>query len=173
MSVARANLVAVVWLPLAALLTLGPFVIRWGAAPLSAAVPGPGALPLVLFLLLASVLLHEAAHAAGFLLLGRAPGSAVRLGFHRRSLTPYAACAAPIAARAYRATALLPAVALGLLPAAVAAATGWGRLALWSWAMVAVAGGDVAAVWAIRQVPARAAVLDHPSRVGCRVLGPG
>ena len=73
-------------------------------------------------------------------------------------------------ARGYRATALLPAIVLGLGPALAATAGGWGALGLWSWAMLAVAGGDVAAVWAIRRVPATALVQDHPARVGCRIL---
>jgi hypothetical protein len=170
MSVGRANLIALLWLPAAALLALGPFIYRWGAAPLAASIPPPSRLPLVLLVLLASVLLHELVHVAGFLLLAGAPRRAVRLGFSRRTLTPFACCGEPVSARGYRITALLPALVLGLGPAAVAAAGGWGALALWSWAMLAVAGGDVAAVWAIRRVPAAVLVLDHPARVGCRVL---
>jgi hypothetical protein len=170
MSVGRANLIALVWLPVAALLALGPFLLRWGIAPLAAAIPPPSRLPLLLAVLLASVLLHELVHLAGFLLLAGASRRAVRLGFNRRSLTPFACCAEPVSARGYRATALLPAILLGLAPALVAAVAGWGALGLWSWAMLAVAGGDVAAVWAIRRVPPTAPVLDHPARVGCRVL---
>ena len=171
MSVARANLVAVAWLPVAAGLVLAPFAARWGAPALAAAIPGPGRLPAMLAVLLGSVLLHELAHAAGFLLLAGAPRSAVRLGFHRRTLTPFAACSTPVRASAYRASALLPAVALGLLPGLAAFVTGSGLLALWSWTMLAVAGGDLAAVWAIRGVPPDTLVLDHPVRVGCLVAG--
>jgi len=36
-------------------------------------------------------------------------------------------------------------------------------------AMLAVAGCDLAALWAIREVPRGTLVLDHPSRVGCQV----
>jgi hypothetical protein len=170
MSVGRANLIALAWLPAAALLALGPFALRWGGQPLADAVPAPSSLPLVLGVLLASVVLHELMHVAGFRLLAGAPARAVRLGLNRRTLTPFACCADPVSARGYRATALLPATALGLVPALLAAASGSGLLALWSWAMLAVAGGDVAAVWAIRRVPAHALVQDHPARVGCRVL---
>ena len=169
MSVGRANLIALFWLPIAALLALGPFLLRWGAEPLVAAIPPPSRLPLVLAVLLASVLLHELVHLAGFLLAG-APRGPVHLGFNRRTLTPFACCGEPVTARGYRATALLPAIVLGLGPALAATAGGWGALGLWSWAMLAVAGGDVAAVWAIRRVPPTALVQDHPARVGCRIL---
>src|SRR4029453_4299225 len=69
MSVGRANLIALFWLPIAALLALGPFILRWGTAPLAASIPPPSQLPLVLIVLLVSVLLHELVHGAGFLLL--------------------------------------------------------------------------------------------------------
>lgn len=170
MSVARANLIALLWLPVAALLALGPFILLWGAAPLARSIPPPSQLPLVLIVLLASVLLHELVHVAGFLLLAGAPRRAVRLGFNRRTLTPFACCGEPVSARGYRITALLPALVLGLGPALAATTASWGGLALWSWAMLAVAGGDVAAVWAIRRVSPAALVQDHPARVGCRVL---
>lgn len=172
LSVVRANLLALAWLPVAGLIALGPFLLRWGWPVLERSWPSPEALPIVLLVLVVSVLAHEGLHAAGFLLVGKAPPDKVRLGFSRRTLTPYASCSAPVTAAAYRVTALLPAAGLGLLPAAVASLAGWGLLALWSWAMLAVAGGDLAAVWAIRRVPAKALVLDHPSRVGCRTLGP-
>ena len=48
LSVGRANLIALFWLPIAALLALGPFLLRWGAEPLAAAIPSPSRLPLVL-----------------------------------------------------------------------------------------------------------------------------
>ena len=52
MSVARANLVAVAWLPVAAGLVLAPFAARWGAPALAAAIPGPGRLPAMLAVML-------------------------------------------------------------------------------------------------------------------------
>jgi hypothetical protein len=170
MSVVRANLIGLGWLPLAALLALGPFVLRWGGAPLAAELPGPGALPVLLALLAIGILAHESLHVVGFLLFGGVPRSSVRLGFQRRTLTPFASCRVPVAAGAYRKAALLPAVALGALPAFVGVITGSAALALWGWVMLGLAGGDLAAVWAIRRVPSRSLVLDHPSRVGCRVV---
>jgi Putative zincin peptidase len=171
MSVVRANLIGLGWLPLAAIVTLGPFALRWGGAPLAEQLPGPAALPVVLPLLALAILMHESLHALGFLWFGGVPRARVRLGFQRRTLTPFAACSAPVAAGAYRKAALLPAVVLGGLPAIVGVITGSAGLALWGWAMLALAGGDVAAVWAIRRVPSTSMVLDHPSRVGCQVVG--
>ena len=169
MSVARANLLAIAWLPVSGLLTLGPFVLLWGSDRIDAAFPAATDLRFALPVLAVSVLLHEGLHALGFRLLGGAPRSAVRLGFQRRTLTPYANCTAPIRANAYRATALLPGAVLGVGPVLAAWVSGAGIPVLYGWAMLAVAGGDLAAVWAIRDVPGEVLVLDHPQRVGCRI----
>jgi hypothetical protein len=171
MSVVRANLIGLGWLPLAAVLALGPFAMRWGGTPLAEHLPGPAALPVLLLLLGLSIVLHESLHALGFLWFGGVPRSSVRLGFQRRTLTPFAACRAPVTAGAYRKAALLPAAVLGVLPAIAGVIAGSAALALWGWAMLALAGGDLAAVWAIRRVPSTSMVLDHPSRVGCEVVG--
>jgi len=120
-------------------------------------------------LMAAGIVVHELLHAGGFLLFGRAPRHAVRVGVHRRTLTPYASCSAPVPASAYRGAALLPAAILGVLPAVASLLLGWGWLAIWAALMLAVAGGDLAAVWAIRRVSADALVLDHPTRVGCTI----
>jgi putative zincin peptidase len=170
MSVARANALALLWLPLSAALVLLPFFTLWGSGRLAEAPPRiPPALWSVA-LMLAAVLVHELLHAAGFLLFGRAPRGEVRLGFQPRTLTPFASCRVPVRAAAYRVAGLLPALVLGGLPVLAAWATGSGTLLLWGWLMLALAGGDVAAVWAMRNVPGDAMVVDDAARVGCRVV---
>jgi hypothetical protein len=171
MSVARANLLAIAWLPVSGLLALGPFAWLWHSDRIDAALPLVTDLRFALPVLAFSVLLHEMLHAVGFRLLGGAPREAIRIGFQRRTLTPFASCSAPIPAKAYRAAALLPGAVLGLLPAITGWLLGSGTLVLYGWAMLAVAGGDLAAVWAIRDVPGGVLVLDHPQRVGCRITG--
>lgn len=173
MSVVRANLIAIAWLPLSGLLVLGPFLLVHGREAIYAALVAATDLRFGITALLLGVVVHELLHAAGFLAFGRVPRESVRLGFQRRTLTPFASCSVAVTADAYRAAALLPALALGLLPAFAAWWLGSGVLILWSWLMLALAGGDLAAVWAIRAVPGHALVLDHPQRVGCRLLQPG
>ena len=171
MSVARANAIALLWLPVSAILCAVPFLLLWGYDRLAAAPPRlPSILPgLALMGLL--VLVHELLHAAGFLLIARAPRGQVHLGFQRRTLTPFATCRVPVTAAAYRAAGVLPALVLGALPVLAAWAAGSATLLLWGWFMLALAGGDVAAMWAMRRVAAGALVEDDPARVGCRVVG--
>lgn len=168
MSVARANLVALAWLPVSGLVAAAPFAVLWSPDRLRALPSTLPSLPAGLALMAAGVLVHELLHAAGFLLFGRVPGAQVRIGFQRRTLTPFASCGAPVTASAYRAAGLLPGVVLGGLPLLAAWATGSAALLLWGWLMLALAGGDLAAVWAMRSVPGDAMVVDDPRLVGCR-----
>jgi hypothetical protein len=168
-SLERANVLGAALLPAIVLLTLGPFAAVWGWAALRAGLGTVFSLWLIPALVLV-VVVHEGLHLLGFLLLARAPGRALHFGIDRETLSPYAGCREPVSARAYRLAALLPALLMGLLPFALAMAWGTGWLAVWGALMLVFAGGDLAAVWAIRGVPGRARVLDHPSRVGCLVL---
>ena len=170
MSVVRANLVTLAWIPLSAVLVAVPHALLWGRESLAAALGALPPLPVGIALLAAGILIHELLHAAGFRLFGRAPRAAVRIGFQRRTLTPFASCTAPVTVAAYRAAGLLPLVALGVVPLAAAWALGSGALLVWSWLMLALAGGDLAAVWAVRALPGEALVLDHPVLVGCRTV---
>ncbi|HEU0051738.1 MAG TPA: metalloprotease family protein, partial [Longimicrobium sp.] len=95
---------------------------------------------------------------------------AVHFGIHRKTLSPFAGCRAPLGARAYRWAVLLPGIALGFAPAVVGLAAGAGWVTIWGAFMVLTAGGDFAALWAMRSVRGHERVLDHPERVGCRVV---
>jgi hypothetical protein len=126
---------------------------------------------LLLLVAVISIVVHEALHALGFIFIARAPRSSVHFGVDRRTLTPYAGCKAPVRASAYRAACLLPGIVLGLIPSALGIAIGNAPIAVFGAWMLAAAGGDLAAVIAMRRVSGSALVLDHPSRVGCRVVG--
>lgn len=163
-----ANLIALLFLPLAAA-PVAAHAALWGGASL-----GEGLRDLFPWAFLpafaGSIVAHEALHAAGFLLLGRVPRRAIHFGLDRATFSPFAGCRVPLRAAAYRAAILLPALVLGVGPVAWGLARGVGWATLWGAFMLLCAGGDFAALWAMRRVPSRARVLDHPERVGCRVV---
>jgi len=169
-SLATANVVALAGaLPVLASLAL-PFAARWGWAALADGATWWMERPLVLIVALAAgVLVHEALHALAWRASARLPPGSVRLGFNWKALTPYAHCAAPMPARAYRIGAAAPGVALGLLPAAAAWVTGSGPLLVFGLVFTLAAGGDALILWLLRGVPPGALVEDHPTRAGCLV----
>lgn len=149
-----------------------PFGLVWGWGALGAGAAWWGAhLGAALAALVVGVLAHEALHALAWRLAARLPRGAVRLGFNWTALTPYAHCSAPMPARAYRLGAATPGIVLGLVPAVVAWATGSGALLAFALLFALAAGGDALVLWLVRDVPAGALVVDHPTRAGCLVLG--
>ncbi|HXW01713.1 MAG TPA: DUF3267 domain-containing protein, partial [Anaerolineae bacterium] len=117
------------------------------------------------------IMVHEWLHAVGFRLAGKVPPDSIRYGFSWKGLAPYAHCHASMKAKAYRFAVMLPGLVLGVLPAIAGLAVGVWWLVVWGALMAISAGGDVAVLLAVRHVPGEALVEDHPTKVGCHVLG--
>ncbi len=165
MSMKRANIVGALFFPVAALVTLLPFALLWGWRAL-----WDPLLPWIFVpALIAGAVAHEALHALGFL-LGGASRADLHFGIDRETMSPYAGCTAPLSAAAYRFSVALPGILVGLLPALLGIWWDNALAVFVGWFFLGAAGGDVAALWAMRSVPGGALVLDHPERVGCHVL---
>jgi hypothetical protein len=168
-SMVRAN-VAVGGVSVAtAAVLVAPFVLLWGADELWRGMDAIFRLQVLIPATIAGVVVHELLHMAGYL-AGGAPRGTLHFGINLRVLSPYAGCRHPLSAMAYRRAVLLPALVLGVAPAAFALASGAGWLLVWAYLMLVVSAGDFAALWAMRAVDADALVLDHPTRVGCSVV---
>jgi len=169
-SMIQANLLVLVSAgPIVVLLALA-FAARWGAPALARGVWT--LLDPVVFLLSvpAGIVIHELIHGLTWAVFARRPLRAIRFGFEWRSVAPYAHPRAPMPVSAYRIGAAMPAVAMGLVPAGIAIATGSSLLLAWSLLFTLAAGGDLVVLWLLRGVEPRRLVEDHPTRVGCRVL---
>jgi len=150
-----------------------PFVGLWGWSAVPDGLDAWLDVPLWMFAaLIGGVLVHEGLHASAWRLSADLPPGSVRLGFNWKALTPYAHCSAPMPARAYRIGAMTPGIALGLVPCAVAWATGSGMLFVFGLLFTLAAGGDALILWLLRGVEPHQLVVDHPTRAGCLVLEP-
>jgi pimeloyl-ACP methyl ester carboxylesterase len=167
----QANLMAFVMLPLAFLLFWLPYRAAWQIWPFAAFVNTSfgGVLTLVLVLAL-SLIGHELLHAIGFWLVGGAPLGRIKFGFSWQGFAPYAHCREPLQTTAYRVAVVLPGLFLGVVPGLLGVALRQPLLVMWATLMLLAAGGDVAVLWAVRNVPSTARVLDHPKKVGCQVV---
>lgn len=148
----------------------GGFWLAWGWPALQAGL-GQAFQPLVILpVFIVGIVVHEALHGLGWRTFGRLPWSAIRFGVVWQALMPYAHCRAPLTATAYRWGAALPGLVTGVLPVALGLITGRGVVLVLGAVLLAAAAGDALVLWAIRRVPGRTRVLDHPSRPGCYVL---
>ncbi len=95
--------------------------------------------------------------------------SALQLGFKWKTLTPYAHMREPIALRAYRWGAIMPAILLGFIPYGTGLLFGSPFWILYGGLFILAAGGDFVILWLLREENGEAVVRDHPSRVRCLV----
>lgn len=149
---------------------LAVYALIWGIGPLLDVLVTVEALLLTLAGFVALIIAHEVVHAVGWMIAGRLPPRSIRFGIDRKTLSPYARAMTPLRARAYRIGAALPLLVTGIAPWLLALFTADARLAMIAALLISGAVGDLYVLWAIREVPGQARVLDHPSSAGCYVL---
>lgn len=167
---AAALMLSFATVPVALLGLFVPYQWRWGLTPPRLAAGQPVAVVALLgifALLLAGLLLHEAAHLAAYYVIGRVPRGAARLGGGHVALAPRVRCATLLPARTYRAILLAPGVLLGVVPGIAGIAVGSWLPVVWGVWMLVASGGNLATLWAMRGLPAATPVRAHPTRAGC------
>lgn len=169
-SMLRANLAGLPLFMIMMGLVVAPFVLSVG-------IPGfilgvNRSLNLWTFLLWIAVgtLAHEALHGIGWVVAGKQSFRSVKFGLHWKTLTPYAHFTEPITASAYRIGIVLPGIVVGLGPALAGYALNDAGAILFGGLFFGAAAGDALGLWAVRNIPAGTLVLDHPTRVGCRIV---
>jgi hypothetical protein len=119
----------------------------------------------------AGVLIHEVLHAAAFIAFGKAPVDQVKIGIKWKYLTPYANCRTAMTARAYRISAALPGIVLGIVPALIGILFDWQQVAVFGAVFLGAAGGDALILWITRGLHPDRLVRDSEQRIGCEVVG--
>lgn len=166
-----ANLMAFLMVPLAFLLFWLPYWAVWQNWPFAAFLDNSfSGLSTLIFVMAVSIVVHELLHAVGFWLVGGVSWRRIKFGFSWQGFAPYAHCRDPLPTTAYRISVALPGLFLGVLPGFAGIAVQQPLLVMWATLMLLAAGGDTAVLWAVRRVPGKARVLDHPTMVGCQVL---
>ncbi|WP_322814642.1 DUF3267 domain-containing protein [Chloroflexus sp.] len=127
---------------------------------------------LLIIIVIGGVLVHELLHVIGWMLAGRVSLSAMKLGFDRKTLTPYAHSRQALPINAYRFGIILPAIVLGLLPGLIGIIGNLPLYTAFGAFFTLAAGGDLLILWLLRRDPAQALVIDHSDRVGCELLIP-
>ncbi|KQC11370.1 MAG: hypothetical protein APR54_10995 [Candidatus Cloacimonas sp. SDB] len=128
-------------------------------------------LSLFIPILIGGFVLHELIHVMSYHFLGKVPFSNLKIGFKLKSITPYAYCSQPILLSAYRLSALMPGIILGIIPAIISLITGNTFIFILAVIFLIAAGGDLLIIWMLRKIPLNYLVQDHPEKAGCIIIG--
>jgi hypothetical protein len=145
------------------------YLVVWGKEYFLEGFRGFRSLYTYLFLII-GFFLHEMIHLSGYHFLGKVAFKKIRIGFQVKSLTPYAYCSKSMTLNAYRWSALLPGIVLGILPGIYFLITGNSYIFILAMIFTIAAGGDFLLIWLLRKTPAKALVQDHPEKAGCLIL---
>lgn len=150
-------------IPIAAI-SIVPHWALWGAPPVNL-------FPLWLIaLFVVSIVVHEALHGLGYR-WGGAASSDVEFGFNWQGMAPYAHCSTALRANPYRLAIALPGLVLGGVPLGIGLLLGSWNLTMYAFLMLLAAAGDAMLLWMMRGVAGDVWIQDHPSEMGCLVLG--
>lgn len=166
----RANLLG---LPLFVVMmgaVVAPYLLANGIPPFILGVNRSMDLWIFLAWIAAGTVAHEALHGIGWVVAAGRSFRSMRFGVHWKTLTPYAHFTEPISAAAYRIGIVLPGLVVGLGPAIAGYAFDHPATLLFGGLFFGAAAGDALGLWAVRDIPAATLVLDHPTRVGCRIV---
>ncbi|MGO0059541.1 DUF3267 domain-containing protein [Brevibacillus fluminis] len=121
---------------------------------------------LFFLLMIAGIIVHEALHGIGFWCGGKSAWKDLRFGVVWSKLIVFASCVKPISVAHYRFAAVLPAIALGLIPfllAYFAQSLFW---YLWGSFMIIGSCGDFIILWTLRRYKKGTLIADSPDRIG-------
>lgn len=144
------------------------FELLWHRDALADVTKQPGGWMGAIIVVVCSAAIHELLHALAWKISARVPWQSISLRPTWRVMGVVAHLNVPVPASAYRASAVAPALALAGLSIVMGFATGSGLFVLWGLFFLLECFADVALLFAMRSVPSRAWVLDHPSKLGCR-----
>ena len=115
--------------------------------------------------------LHEVIHAFVLAIAARTSLRSLAVVRSWRKMGLIVRAKLPLPAKAHRRSVLAPLLLLGVVPALAGIAIGQGLLLLWAAFAMLECFADLASFLGTRSVPKMALVLDHPDKLGWRVLG--
>jgi hypothetical protein len=163
-SVARANVIALVLLIPESLIFALPFFLIWGTNVFTV-LRFRSFLFLSLFILLGAAL-HELLHGLTWLVTTGKGFRSIRFGIKWQYLTPYCHSNEAMKVWQYVAGALTPLVFMGIIPAGWALFNGSALLMFFGIFFTWAAGGDIQAVWMLRKFKRNQMIYDHPEELG-------
>lgn len=164
MHMGAVNLIALLLIIPASAVILIPYILIWDIQSLQA---GLRALDgYIVLLLVGGILVHELLHGITWGFYAPNGSRAIKYGVQWKALSPYCHCADPLKVKHYAIGAAMPLIVLGLLPAIIGIVTGSGGVLAFGLFFTWAAGGDIIALYMLRNLDRDALVFDHPEKMG-------
>ncbi|TYP93427.1 putative zincin peptidase [Fodinibius salinus] len=164
-SVVKANLYGLLFMLPVAFIFGYPFYLLHGR--LSISEWGTSNIIMFLTAVVVGVIVHELLHGITWARFSSKGFESIKFGVMWKMLTPYCHCKEPLTVRSYLWGAVVPAIALGFLPALAAIIIGSTGLLYFGTFFTIAAIGDFMIIYLLRNENKDDWVQDHPSKAGC------
>lgn len=127
---------------------------------------------LFLLVVMVGVVFHELIHGITWAIFTKRGFQSIKFGILKEMLTPYCHCQEPLKLKQYMLGAMMPGLAMGVLPWLISLLVGSVPLFVFAIFFTMAAMGDLMIVQLIFKENPNSYVLDHPSEAGCFVYRP-
>ena len=155
-----------------------PYYLLWSSAftkdAFKSLLSGFGlwSIAILFFIIIAGIVVHEFLHGITWAAFSKEGYRSIKYGVMWKYLTPYCHCKERLLVKHYIAGALMPGIALGIIPSILSIITGDFGLFIFGLFFTLAAGGDLMIVNLLRKEPMDNLVQDHPSKIGCYIYRP-
>jgi hypothetical protein len=163
-SIARANMVALlIMIPIAAVLGV-PYYLIWGVNVLRQL--QFQSLGFLLLFIIAGIAIHEFLHGISWATFATSGFRSIHFGIKWEYLTPYCHCTDSLKVWQYIVGAMMPLIVMGLIPSIWAILNGNALVMLYGIFFSVASGGDIQSVWLLRKFKSNQLIYDHPEELG-------
>ena len=164
MGFGKVNLIAfVLIIPMTTILLL-PFVLIWDYETFKLGTKS--FIEYFMPILVIGIIVHELLHGISWGYYSPRGMKSIKFGFKWKFLTPYCHCKEPIKVKHYRIGGAIPLLILGILPSLIAIVLGHGALLSFGIFFTWAAGGDLIALFMLKNLDKDIYISDHPDKIG-------
>lgn len=119
-----------------------------------------------IIILIVGIVIHELLHGLIWGYFAEKGYKSIKYGISWKVLTPYCHCKEPLKVKHYRIGGIMPLIVLGILPLIVAFAIGDKTFLSIGVFFTIAAGGDIMAIYMLRNLDKETYISDHPRKMG-------
>ncbi|MBW8331291.1 MAG: DUF3267 domain-containing protein [Prolixibacteraceae bacterium] len=164
MGFGAANLIAVLMIFPIAVTILLPFILIWDYETFET---GKDLfMDYFLLYLLGGAIVHELLHGLTWGIFASNGLKSIKFGVKWKFLTPYCHCKEPLKVKHYKLGGAMPLIVMGIIPSIIGLIIGHGGILSFGMFFILAAGGDIIALFMLRNLNNNRYVSDHPEKMG-------
>ena len=164
MGMGKVNLIAfAMMMPILVILLL-PFILIWDYETF---ILGKDAfMDYFLLILLGGIIIHELMHGLTWGYFASKGLKSIKFGVKWKFLTPYCHCKEPLKVKHYKIGGAMPLIVMGIIPSIIGWVIGDGGVLSFGIFFTWAAGGDIIALFMLRNLDNDIYISDHPEKMG-------